>query len=357
MPRPQIGTNPPLTELDSESDVDFVEGLFGFLGKLEPALRDGAERALAEFRAATGRDPADVDEARAVLGRVPVVAARLRIRHTIQDMNHDAILADLRRRQAELLAELDRYDRLGPGSVQYDPTWTPPAYACREIHRMPGGYVTDPLAGYLYHYSTKSFFAGRNDRDEIHIRSVEKLPVPADGQVRRILDLGCSAGQSATALKQRFPQAEVWGIDVGAPMVRYAHKRAVDLGLEVHFKQGLAEATGFPDASFDIVHAFILFHELPLEIAERVVAEAARVLRPGGLFLVTDFQTRHVPRGDGRGTGILGEVLGRIDQLHNEEPYRWEFTHSDFEGLLARYFRHVEVRTEGYGMPLRVATR
>ncbi|MFN8533081.1 MAG: class I SAM-dependent methyltransferase [Dehalococcoidia bacterium] len=357
MTRPQIGTNPSLAKLETETYVDFIEGLFRFIGKLEPTLRQRAEAELADYRERVGHDPQDVDEAHAVLGRLPIVAARHRIRHSIQDMNHDAILSDLRSREAELVAELDRYDRLGPGSVQYDPNWTVPAYAAREIHRMPGGYVTDPLAGYLYQYSTKSFFGGRNDRDEFHTTSVGKLPVPVDGQVRRILDIGCSAGQSATALKQRFPQAEVWAIDVGIPMLRYAHKRAVDLGVEVHFKQALAEQTGFPDGSFDLVHAFILFHELPQDIAVRVVAEAARVLRPGGLFLVTDFQTRHSPRGDGRGGGILGEVMGSVDQRHNEEPYRWDFTHSDFEGLLGRYFSKVEVRAEGYGMPLRVATR
>ena len=43
--------------------------------------------------------------------------------------------------------------------------------------------------------------------------AIAKLPTPADGRVRRVLDIGCSAGQSATAFKERFPEAEVWGVD------------------------------------------------------------------------------------------------------------------------------------------------
>lgn len=357
MTRPQLGTHPVLTELDSESYLDFVEGIFTYIRNLTPTAHARANVAFKEFEAENGRPVKDVYEASDVLHNVGIIASRNRFRHAVQNMNHDAVIGDLGKRETELLAELDRYDKMGPGSVSYDPNFDIPEYATREIHRLPGGYVKNPLAGYWYHACTRTFFMGKNDRDEVHQSGVDKLPLPADGQVRRILDIGCTAGQSATALKKRFPQAEVWGLDIGAPVVRYAHRRAVDMGLDVHFVQGLAEKTNFPDASFDIVHSFIVFHELPLDIGEQVAQEARRLLRPGGLFLVTDFGTKHVTRADTGDTGSFGEVMGMVDHKDNEEPYAWDFTHSDFEGMLSKYFSNVEVRREGYGMPLRVATR
>jgi ubiquinone/menaquinone biosynthesis C-methylase UbiE len=359
MNRPQVGTNPTLTRRDSESYLAFVEGIHTYIRGMAPAVKSGADRAFQAYERRTGHPARNVDEAFDAIAGVPVVASRMRLRRSVQEMNHDAIIADLGLRETELLAELDRADQIGPGSVAYDPKLSIPDYARREIHLLPGGYVKNPLAGYWYHASTKQFFMGNNDHDQMHQSAIDKLPLPADGVVRRVLDLGCSAGQSATALKRRFPDAEVWGIDIGIPMIRYAHKRAVDMGLDVHFKQALAERTGFPDNHFDIVHAFILYHELPLDIGEAVAREAVRILRPGGLFLVLDFQSKYVKRGDARDSGdpgMLGEVLSHVDTTDNEEPYEWDFVHSDFEGMLGRYFARVEARPEG-GLPLRVATK
>ena len=45
------------------------------------------------------------------------------------------------------------------------------------------------------------------------------------------------------------------------------------------------------DGSVDLVTAYILFHEVPTEAAKAICAEAARILRPGGVFNVVDFQT------------------------------------------------------------------
>jgi ubiquinone/menaquinone biosynthesis C-methylase UbiE len=117
------------------------------------------------------------------------------------------------------------------------------------------------------------------------------MPLPKDGKVKRILDMGCATGRLTMALKQRFPDAEVWGIDVGGPMVRFAHVRGLDLGLDVHYAQRLAEDTKFPDGYFDVVASYILFHEVQASAAKKIAAEAHRVLRPGGTFFPVDFPT------------------------------------------------------------------
>ncbi|MCL6753034.1 methyltransferase domain-containing protein [Nostoc sp. CCCryo 231-06] len=61
-----------------------------------------------------------------------------------------------------------------------------------------------------------------------------------------------SIGNSTLPYVDGFPDAEVHAIDVGAPMLRYAHARAESLGKRVHFSQQNAEQTNFPDESFDL---------------------------------------------------------------------------------------------------------
>ena len=186
------------------------------------------------------------------------------------------------------LAEMEAADNAGPGKLELNPDMDIPLYCKHEIHMQPGGYVGDPLGGYVYHYGTNNFWEGRNSQDEMDEQLAAGTPVPKDGKVKRILHMGCSAGQLTLRLKERFPDAEVWGVDVGGPMVRYAHMRAVDLGIEANFRQALAEDTGFPDGYFDLVTSFLLFHEVSSEGADAIIKEGHRVLRPGGVFYSRD---------------------------------------------------------------------
>ncbi|GIW08836.1 MAG: hypothetical protein KatS3mg060_3641 [Dehalococcoidia bacterium] len=339
MDRGYIGTVPAPTERDDESYLDFVEGVRVFnMTKVQPVM------AKATAAAAPHDD----------LAATPIVASRNRLYRSQQEMLWQGVLATYAKRKDELVAELDRYDRLGPGSVTWDPNFPLPEYFSRvDYDLQPGGYAADPLAGYVYHLGTKYFFTGRNNRDDVQRNLVMLAPTPEDGQVRRILDLACSVGQSTTAWKERFPNAEVWGIDAGAPMVRYAHKRAVDMGIDVHFKQALAEQTGFANDSFDIVFAFILFHEVPRAVGERIIAEAHRILRPGGLFIVVD--ARNLPSGP---ASTAQQIIWTFETNDNGEPYMAEFVYWDFTSALRACFRAViDDFTEGSFLPMRVAQK
>lgn len=354
--RGHLGTLPLGSERDDDAYLEFVESARSFnLTKVSPVVNERGAKELAEYEKKLGHKITTIEEVRAALDSVPIVATRNRFSRSIQEMMWQGVISTYRHREAELLRELDIADRSGPGSVEYDPNFKlPDYYSTVEIHIQPGNYHADPLAGYIYHYGTKVFFTGRNNNDDVQRQTVQVSPIPADGKVSRILDIGCSIGQSATAWKERFPEAEVWGIDAGAPMVRYAHKRAVDMGLDVHFAQRMAEDNKFADNSFDIVFAFILFHEIPGYIAQRVVSEAHRVLRPGGLFIILDFANK-MP---GAPVNSTGDYFRDFDTNDNGEPYASAFVYSDFTGLLKSKFREVDPDYPAkLFLPLRVATK
>jgi ubiquinone/menaquinone biosynthesis C-methylase UbiE len=97
--------------------------------------------------------------------------------------------------------------------------------------------------------------------------------------------MGCSVGHSTVPYAEAYPDAEVHGIDVAAPMLRYAHVRAEALGQRVHFSQQNAERTQFPDGSFDLVVSHILLHEMPVFAIRNVLRESYRLLAPGGRMI------------------------------------------------------------------------
>ena len=93
-----------------------------------------------------------------------------------------------------------------------------------------------------------------------------------DGPVRRALDVGTGTGLGARALKQRFPDAGVVGVDVAPEMIAVARERVPGATFEV----GDASRLPFGDAEFDLVANANMIPFLD---------EAARVLRPGGWVL------------------------------------------------------------------------
>jgi SAM-dependent methyltransferase len=118
----------------------------------------------------------------------------------------------------------------------------------------------------------------RERRDEGDFVFVpERIPFfqEAIGRGRRVLDLGCRSG----AFTRHFLDGnEVVGLDVD----RVALEKATELGIEPVVAD-VEEPLPFDDASFDAVVAGELLEHL--QFPEAVVAEARRVLRPGGVLV------------------------------------------------------------------------
>ena len=324
------GVYPSLTTREDEAYVEFIEDARNVLMHAQQMPIGQYSRTLMQQ---TGLSMAtDAQSTRAAIDflmRDPALKTYYRVKRSLQEAFWGCLSRSFGARRAELLAALDEADRKGPGTVEYDPQWAEhaPDYASREIHIQPGGYTREPLAGVFYDYGLKVFMGGASDHDRLAKGVAAVTALPADGRVGRILDLGVSAGATTIALKQRHPEAEVWGIDISAPMVRYAHLRAIEAGAEVHLRQMAAEDMAFPDAHFDAVLALLLFHELPVPVARETIAEVYRVLRPGGTFTVLDFP------GD-RTRDVYSMFFVAMDAADNGELYLPEFVRSNVEDLL-----------------------
>ena len=321
---------PELASREDESYLDFVESLRSFV--LDGMQFDQQLATRTRHLEDTSEPPEErLEKVREIAGDMPVARVRDRLMRSQQEMKWRRIVSSLDARRDIHLDRLEAAEGRGPAQLELNPDFEQPEYANVHFHLQPDGYHKDPLAGFRYHYGTKVFFVGGNDKDQLHASLVNNhLPLPADGRVERILDLACSVGQSTTALKQRFPQADVTGIDHSEPMLRCAHHRAVELGIDVCFAQRLVENTGYDDDSFDMVFSFILFHEIPMRIIRETLAEVNRVLRPGGMFAVYDFMMA---------SGMTPAQLyhRHFDSRHNGEAYGDDFCYTDFDGLLKEF--------------------
>jgi len=329
-PRGAIGVLPRPSKLADESYTDFVEAFRDMaLVRMFPVMC-GAGHAAMERAGVAPTPDVPLETVQDHFNRVPVVQSWQRFMRTAQEMMWRRTRKSFAFDEAAHDALLREAEGRGPGRLTYDPAFHVPDYARREIHLQPGGYTDDALGGIVYHYGTKVFYQGYNDQDELHAEVVALTAVPDDGKVDQVLEIACGIGQATVKFKQRFPDAQVTGLDVALPVLRYAHMRSADLGADVDYVQALAEDMPFADASVDVVMSYIFFHEVPVEVMKAVLREVHRVLRPGGKFSIFEFPSH--------GATPLPPAMRFMidyDSRDNCEPYSVGFVYSDFRGVLA----------------------
>ena len=211
----------------------------------------------------------------------------------------------------------------GGGGAMTDTGVAPPRYlSAIDIHCMPGGYaadrgVGDLAAGAVYDRGVYLYMSGlmgpRNDAVGALTVAYLKAHYP-DFAPTRILDIGCGVGHATLPYCDAYPHAEVTGIDVAPALLRYADERAKSWGKTVAFEQRDAEATGYPDASFDLVTSHIVLHETSTRALGAILAESCRLLAPGGMAVHVD-----QPRFDG--ADAWGTFLQENETLYNNEPF------------------------------------
>ena len=104
--------------------------------------------------------------------------------------------------------------------------------------------------------------------------ALEDVPPP-----RRSLDLGTGTGVVAMALAERYPEAEIVGVDLSPAMIEEARRQLPpELAARVGFEVGDASALAYPDADFDLV---VLSNMIPF------FDELARVVARGGTLVLS----------------------------------------------------------------------
>jgi ubiquinone/menaquinone biosynthesis C-methylase UbiE len=93
----------------------------------------------------------------------------------------------------------------------------------------------------------------------------------------RVLDIATGTGYVARRIKERYPSAEVIGVDVSPEMVAVAEENAAEEGLDIEFRTGDAADLPFPADTFDLV---VMQNALPF------VDEMLRVTEPRGRALL-----------------------------------------------------------------------
>jgi len=123
---------------------------------------------------------------------------------------------------------------------------------------------------------------------------------------RLVVDLGSGTGLSTRAWAGRAE--EVVGVE-GSPEMRAQAEAATAVG-NVRFVQAFAQETGLPDGAADVVTCSQSFHWME---PEPTLAEAARILRPGGVFAAYDYDWPPVV--DPEVEAAFGELIRRVGRM------------------------------------------
>lgn len=319
----------PDTSSDEFARQEFVKSLkFHLASKVSPGNRTAFEaRAKGQFEKEEGRAPADYHEIRRAMAKEPYFRFWSALQRNSQEMMWKSTQMPVERQLDDLVATAKQSERK-LGSLALDPDMPIPRYhTLVDIHCMPGGYHTDftqddVANGAVYDRAVYIYAMGRmgpfnSDIGDTTIAYL-KQNYP-DLKPKRILDMGCTVGHSTLPYVDAWPEAEVYGIDVGAPVLRYAHARAESLGKKVHFSQQNAEKTNFPDGYFDLIVTHILVHETSHVAIRNIMREANRLLSPGGVII-------HAETPPYRELDPFDAFMLDWDTRNNNEPY-WGASH------------------------------
>jgi 2-polyprenyl-3-methyl-5-hydroxy-6-metoxy-1,4-benzoquinol methylase len=278
-------------------------------------------RQLPAFKKRMAREPQSHREVRDLMETDAYYRAFSLLNRATQELLWDTVGESVER-QLPALVEAAAAVAPAGGSLTLDPSFALPDYATKvDIHVMPGSFHTelgpdDVYAGAVYDRGVYIYaYGGLGDRNEglgEGAIACVKQRFP-DLKPRRILDMGCGAGMSTLPLAAAFPGAEIYAVDIAAPMLRYGHARAEAMGVAVHYSQQNAGDTNFEDGSFDLVLSNLLLHEIPQKLTKQIIRECYRLLGQGGVHVHNDMV--------GWPTDPFQEFMAEWNGHHNNEPF------------------------------------
>lgn len=208
-----------------------------------------------------------------------------------------------------------------------------PRYYLQNFHYQTGGWLTEDSAK-RYDFQVESLFAGTADA----MRRQALVPIAEhmkgrDQRKVQLLDVATGTGRFLTFVKDNWPRLKTTALDLSPAYLDEARKNLKPWH-DVVFLEANAEAMPLADESQDIVTCIYLFHELPPKIRPVVAKEIARVLKPGGLFVLVD----SIQPGDTPGFEALTEFFPQAFHEPYYESYQtWNIPAAfEAEGLTLR---------------------
>lgn len=271
------------------------------------------QRILKDLRALMARDLANIE---AGFYRLPYDLAATPARALGQAPRYFADLRAVERRRHS--GAHDEVWRSGEHAGKF------PRYYLQNFHFQTDGWLSRRSAA-LYDHQVEVLFGGGADA----MRRQALVPLYRFLKDRRIaetrlLDLGCGTGRFLSFVKDNYPRLAITALDLSPAYLEEA-RALLKPWRGIDFVAAPAEQSGLPDESVDVVTSVFLFHELPRKVRRQVAAEAWRLLRPGGCFILVD-SIQHGDRPDYEGLLDYFPVA-----FH--EPYYADYLRDDLEGL------------------------
>ena len=305
---------------------------------LRGKMKQRYENAVEPKLTASGNPPTnwrDIDNA---MQTDPLYQIYSSTRYNAQEMCYHSVQPTIERNLAAMVdvaKEARERPRLG-GSLRLNPDLKIPAYVTQlDVHLTPGfthkEYTEDDVAqGAVINFGGKVFTGQHPYRksygavgESVSYWIKKKFP---DLNPKRILDLGTCSGKNLFPYAKTFPDAELHGIDVGAPVLRFGHAFAEQEGAAVHFSQQDAENLDFEDESFDVIVSSFFFHEVPVKATQRILAACYRLLKPGGVMA-------HMELPNETEVSDYENFFWNWDTRNNNEPFYTRFRAQDFHQL------------------------
>lgn len=203
-----------------------------------------------------------------------------------------------------------------------------PDYYLQNFHWQTDGWLSVQSAR-SYEYTTEALFSGCQDAMQRQsLVSISEFVALTSGVVAeadlKLLEVAAGTGRQHTFIKDNWPAMQTVVSDLSPFYLQEAYENMeyfADFTKKItgrdiafpKFVQAKAEDLPFDPTSFHIVSCTYLFHEIPFPVRKAVAAEMFRVLKPGGICVITDsFQRGDFPERD---------HIGKRFPANYHEPY------------------------------------
>lgn len=150
----------------------------------------------------------------------------------------------------------------------------------------------------------------------------------------RLLDIGCGTGTLTRDIADALTDKKnslCSGLDAAEKMIEIARRKAHGIP-NIRFDPAIAEKLPYADATFDAAVSTFFFHHIHFALKKKVLAETARVLKPGGRFIIVDVDMPTTWFGSlcarsghwlFQQNEIAENIEGKLREAFGVSPFKW----------------------------------